>query len=282
MATRRGACARTVASSAAAPARSSPGRSSEAARVGRKARLVTPMPCRGSSWSSSGRRRRGVNPAAWSVGQKRLPGRAKWWPTSAERSEGLIPTNRTRRPGPMIGPRGPSRNVSPEIGGRRSPPGGVLDPRNTRGIPSDLRPCLAAPATGLSSATSREDPLGREDPDGPDLDASGLGSRDLGGARDRLVEDVALEHAEAAELLLGLGEGAVGDHALAVLDPHGRRRRDGLEGLARDVGAVLGDLLAEAAVAVHHRVDRAGGDVGHLALVAVDRQQVLHLSLLRP
>src|SRR3954452_13036958 len=34
-----------------------------------------------------------------------------------------------------------------------------LDPRNTRGIPSDLRPCLAAPATGLSSATSREDPL---------------------------------------------------------------------------------------------------------------------------
>jgi hypothetical protein len=31
--------------------------------------------------------------------------------------------------------------------------------RNTRGIPSGLRPCLAAPATGLSGATSREDPL---------------------------------------------------------------------------------------------------------------------------
>src|SRR4051812_30077693 len=62
---------------------------------------------------------------------------------------------------------GPSRNVPPEIGGRRSPPGGVLDPRNTRGIPSDLRPCLAAPATGLSSATSREDPLRPRAPQQP-------------------------------------------------------------------------------------------------------------------
>src|SRR4051812_7985032 len=70
--------------------------------------FVTPMPYAGSSASSSGRSRRGVKPAACSVGQKRLPGRAKWWPTSAERSDGLMPTNTTRSPGPRIGPSTPS------------------------------------------------------------------------------------------------------------------------------------------------------------------------------
>src|SRR3954451_24256366 len=77
-----------------------------------------------------------------------MRGRLRRRPDRPER-----PVRRSRAPS------GPSRTLTPEIGGRRSPPGGVLDPRNTRGIPSDLRPCLAAPATGLSSATSREDPL---------------------------------------------------------------------------------------------------------------------------
>ena len=44
-----------------------------------------------------------MKPAAWSVGQNRLPGRAKWCPTSALRRDGLIPTKRTRSPGPTRG-----------------------------------------------------------------------------------------------------------------------------------------------------------------------------------
>src|SRR5436190_13957725 len=54
---------------------------------------------------------------------------------------------------------GPSRNVPPEIGDRRSPPCGVLGPGNATGIAPVLRPCLAAPAAVISSATLREDPL---------------------------------------------------------------------------------------------------------------------------
>src|SRR4051812_46880662 len=96
--------------------------------------------------------------------------------------------------------------------------------------------------------------LGREDPDRPDLDASALRSRDLGGVADRLVEVLAVEQVEAAQLLLRLRERAVGDEALAVLDAHGRRGRDGLERLTAYVGPVGRDLLAELAVAVHHRV----------------------------
>ena len=52
---------------------------------------------------------------------------------------------------------------------------------------------------------------------------------------DRLVEVGALEQVEAAEDLLGLGEGAVaGDDvaALAALHPHGRGRAGGLQGVA--------------------------------------------------
>src|SRR5436309_15201287 len=49
--------------------------------------------------SSAASRRRGVNPARCSAGQNRFPGRAKWCPTRADVSEGLMPTKRTRNPG---------------------------------------------------------------------------------------------------------------------------------------------------------------------------------------
>src|SRR5437773_9660908 len=49
------------------------------------------------SWAAD--RRRGVKPARCSAGQKRLPGRAKWCPTRAEVSDGLMPAKRTRSPG---------------------------------------------------------------------------------------------------------------------------------------------------------------------------------------
>src|SRR5262249_18467418 len=53
---------------------------------------------------------------------------------------------------------GPSRNVPPEIGDRRSPPCGVLGPGHATGIGPVRRPCLTAPAAGPPGATSREDP----------------------------------------------------------------------------------------------------------------------------
>src|SRR3954454_8903541 len=68
--------------------------------------------------------------------------------------------------GPLVPASGPSRNVRPENDAHRSPPGGVLDPRNPRGIPSGPtaspsvpRPCLAAPLDALSGRPSRERPL---------------------------------------------------------------------------------------------------------------------------
>ena len=61
--------------------------------------LVKPMPRARSSACSEGRSTRSVNPAACSVRQKRLPGRAKWQPTTAEYRLGLIPQNSTRSSG---------------------------------------------------------------------------------------------------------------------------------------------------------------------------------------
>src|ERR671922_2432944 len=62
-------------------------------------------------------------------------------------------------PDPASLPSGPSRNVPPEIGDRRSPPCFVLGVRQCHQHCRTLRPCLAAPAAGLSGGTLREDPL---------------------------------------------------------------------------------------------------------------------------
>src|SRR5215212_1501867 len=70
--------------------------------------------------------------------------------------------------------------------------------------------------------------------DRPHLDGAGRGTRDLGRPVDRLVEAVALEEVEAAELLLRLREGTVREHALAVADADGGRGRAGLEALAAE------------------------------------------------
>ena len=57
-----------------------------------------------------------------------------------------LATASTRSSRPPTGP----RNVPPEIGDRRSPPGGVLDPRSPRYSYGSAS--LAAPAAGLSGA----------------------------------------------------------------------------------------------------------------------------------
>ena len=77
------------------PATSSAAVSSSARAVARGAMFVIPSPSRASSPCSAGRSSRGVNPAACSTGQNRLPGRAKWCPVAAETSPGLIPQNST-------------------------------------------------------------------------------------------------------------------------------------------------------------------------------------------
>src|SRR5262245_40791070 len=58
-----------------------------------------PYPSFSNSASSKGESSRSVKPAAWRVGQKRLPGRAKWCRTAPEYSPGLMPQKRTRSPG---------------------------------------------------------------------------------------------------------------------------------------------------------------------------------------
>src|SRR5205085_1185329 len=108
----------------------------------------------------------------------------------------------------------------------------------------------------------------------------------------RLVEPGAFEEVEAAELLLRLGERAVGDERLAVANADGGRRSGGGErGAAEDAlagtvaeGAVAGgddraalaQLVREPrvlAVPVIALLLRHGGPGG---LVVVDQQHVLH------
>src|SRR5215467_1807644 len=90
----------TLAVSTRPPARTSSAVSSSARAVARATTLVMPRPSGSRSSCSSGRSTRLVKPAAYSAGQNRFPGRAKWYPVAAEYSPGLIPENSTRSPGP--------------------------------------------------------------------------------------------------------------------------------------------------------------------------------------
>src|SRR5439155_23629933 len=109
-----------------------------------------------------------------------------------------------------------------------------------------------------------------------DLDRSALRARDLRGPLNRLVEILALEEVEAAELLLGLREGTVGDQALAVAHPDGRRRRRGLQAGAghEDPGRL--DLLSELAVGLHDPRSVLRGHRRQARLVLDDAEQVAH------
>src|SRR5512132_1932691 len=119
-----------------------------------------------------------------------------------------------------------------------------------------------------------------EDHHRADLDRPELGARDLRRPFDRLVEVLAVEHVEAAQLLLGLGEGPVGDLALAVAHAHGGRGLSGVEALAGDQHALLLHLLGDSPVCLAHGLLVLLARGCPLALVSVDRECVLHLSLL--
>src|SRR2546421_472086 len=110
--------------------------------------------------------------------------------------------------------------------------------------------------------------------DGTDLDRPVLGPGDLRGPLDGLVQVLAGEDVEAAELLLRLGEGPVGRGNLAVTHPHGRRRRGGLEPVAgvEDSGAAHGFRVL--AVFLHHLLALFGGPLGPPILLTVDERHV--------
>src|SRR5690606_24080754 len=86
-------------------------------------------------------------------------------------------------------------------------------------------------------------------PDRPHFDAADTRWRDPRREMDRLVEVCGLDHVEAGKLLLGLGEGAVGDRHLAAAHTHGGRGPDRLQRLrgetvaARPDCGVVGDAV---------------------------------------
>ena len=104
------------------------------------------------------------------------------------------------------------------------------------------------------------------------------------GRLDRLVEVLGLDHVVPAELLLRLGEGAVGGRGPAVAHPDGR----GLLGAVESVACLEQPLLLQplGVLAVPLELLRPelllllGGEAGPGLLVAVDQQHVLHGSSL--
>src|SRR5262249_59659241 len=68
-------------------------------------------------------------------------------------------------------------------------------------------------------------------PDRPHLDAAETRRRTARGGLDRLVQVPGLDQVISAELLLGLGERAVGGYNIAVADPHRGRGPDGLQAI---------------------------------------------------
>src|SRR5688572_11309736 len=113
---------------------------------------------------------------------------------------------------------------------------------------------------------------GADRPDRAHLDASHRGRRDSGGEADRLVQVARLDHVEARQLLLGLGERTVAHADLAVAHAHGGGRLDGLQRLGGDAVAALPDraVVFEAVLVV---------DPGDGVFFAVDEAKVFHWLL---
>src|SRR3954470_19689023 len=132
------------------PARSSSLESSAAARVGRSTTFVMPTPYSTSDASSYGDKSRGVKPAPCSAGQKRLPGRAKWCPRSAESSDGLIPQKSTSSPGAITSRKGFLLAVA--LLREHELAGGERGARRRRGIGADCDGLGDRPRDGRGAA----------------------------------------------------------------------------------------------------------------------------------
>src|ERR1700730_2932351 len=94
-----------------------------------------------------------------------------------------------------------------------------------------------------------------------------------------LVEVLGLHDAVAAECLLGLREGAVGDDRLAMLHPDGGGGAHVLQRIAAMVNAALSQLIAELHGLLVGRHPLLRGHLLPHLLVAVDEQYVAQVSL---
>src|SRR5688572_4242173 len=105
--------------------------------------------------------------------------------------------------------------------------------------------------------------------DRPDLDAPHARGRYLCGDLYGFVQVGRVDQVEAGELLLGLGEGPVGDGHLPVPHAYGRGGLDGLEGLRGDAVAAGADGgVVRQAVPVVHRLQ--------LLFFAVNQAEIFH------
>ena len=115
----------------------------------------------------------------------------------------------------------------------------------------------------------------------PDLDRAVARRRDPGGPLDRLVERVGVDQVVAAELLLRLGERAVGGECLVVLHADGGRRLRRLQRVAGDHRAAVLEVLRERHVRLVDLALLLLAERLPAVLLAVDQQHVLHVVLLR-
>src|ERR1022692_534554 len=106
------------------------------------------------------------------------------------------------------------------------------------------------------------------------LDRAAAGFRRLRRPRQRRIQVVRLDDPESAELLLGLGEGAIGGESLPVAHPHHGRDAGRLQAAGEDPGPRLAERGVDRLdVVVHllHDLLRRGG----LAIDVVHGQHVL-------
>src|SRR5438105_9022922 len=105
--------------------------------------------------------------------------------------------------------------------------------------------------------------------DRPHLDAADGCRRYACRELDRFVQVARLDHVEAREKLLGLGEGTIGHRNLAVAHPHRGRGRHRLQRLGGDAVAAATDFIVKGhAVAVGH--------VRQRLLLAVYQAEIFH------
>ena len=111
------------------------------------------------------------------------------------------------------------------------------------------------------------------------LDGANARRGNPGRYRQGFVEILCVNQIVSEQCLSGLGERTMRDDRLAVLDPHGRRGRGRLQGVARLEIATLDNRLGEFAVFFHHlgaiSITRTVG------FTLIDEEEVLHMVSLR-
>src|SRR4029453_15636966 len=156
--------------------------------------------------------------------------------------------------------------------------GGPGDP--AAGVVRRTRPASAP--SGLPAASPSSTPSGLESRERTNLDRHLDGPGDPRRPTERVIEVVGLDDVEAAQVFLGLHEGAVGGHHLAVSHMYDGGRGGFVQATGEDPGAGRLQLLledAELLVGLGHLL--IGHGLADLAPDAVDRQQVVRHGVLR-